>query len=424
MAVAAGGANQLGTNNYTQGGWDYQVNPSTSNKYQRSTQVSPNTYSNLNTYWNNMLKSDKTAPGGLSDMLPNVSSTSSSNPILNGSAFENPYLGGGPGAPSINAPSQAKINSDFNTTLNNLIAKSNPSQNQATGAINQGIAQNKAQQQQNTQLGQQGIQTEENLNTKYSNYLTNLAHSLEAQGTSGQLASQAGTENLMKEGQQANIGGVTAAAGRSGFTSGIGQGDPFVQAQVNAMNQPYFQQLQNVNAQTQNNLAQMTVNIYNQLGGNIASLDNTTMTAIQSIINNTMNNNTALSQTITNADEAKAQIIYNYYKGNLTQAQALTALNIQNKEQYKALQVTAYQAAVQLQGSRIQGYNSAMSNEITQEGIAPTTINAESNLIGSLGGNVYVKNNGLGSQTLIDKTTGKVIGNISVPQNISNAAGG
>ena len=210
----------------------------------------------------------------------------------------NPYLTGTPGAPAgiYNPPSQGQINASQKGTENQLMQESQPGINEANNVISSGINNLQNQKAGNVSYGNQQIGLQEGLANNMISNLQKGYNQYETNAQNAMLAGQTGTENLMREQQTANIGATTAAQGQSGFTSGIGQGDPFTQAEIAAQNQPYYQQLTNLNAQTQSQIGQMAANMYQSLGGQEAALTQNESAQIAGIANNIVSQNTNLSQ--------------------------------------------------------------------------------------------------------------------------------
>lgn len=305
----------------------------------------------------------------------------------------NPYLAEGiPGAPSANirsnyqAPSLSNITGGTQQGYNSIMNTLNPEIQRGNSYINSGISELQGQKGANTALansteaGIKGMTAQQigQLQNMYGQYTTGAANSM--------LAGQAGTEALMRSQQGANIGAVTAAQGRSGFGSGIGQGDPFTQAEISAHNQPYYQQLTNLNAQTQSQIGQMAANMAKSLGGNMTTLDANQTTALTSIANNLMTSNSGLANDIANLNVEKAKILQQYSSGALTAAQANEQLYVTNKTYVQRTNEMA-QAAVAQFNSSIYASKTSLQGSLAQTALGEQQIpvsqaNAYANLLG------------------------------------------
>ena len=328
----------------------------------------------------------------------------------------NPYLGGTPSAPSIgNGPSQGQINGEAGSTYNSLMGMLQPSINNSKASINAGIGADVAQQGANTNIANTTTANIQGMTKNQIAQLQNMYGQYTQNAEQGMLAGQAGTESLMREQQGSNIGAVTAAQGRSGFGSGIGQGDPFTQAEISAQNQPYYQQLTNLNAQTQSQVGQMAANMAQSLGGNMTTLDANATTQIAGIANNLMSQNTSLTQSIASLNQSMAQIYQAYASGAMSQATALTKLKEQMDQQYKNMQVIAYQAQLTYKAQEQANYNSSVQNQIEEQLVPSTQLTATSGFLNTLGQNTHLQHQLGGGYQLISNITGKPIAEFSVP---------
>ena len=328
----------------------------------------------------------------------------------------NPYLGGTPSAPSIgNGPSQGQINGEEGSTYNSIMGMLQPSINNSKASINAGIGADVAQQGVNTNIANTTKADINNMTQSQINALQNMYGQYTQNAAEGMWGAQAGTESLMRAQQGANIGAVTAAQGRSGFSSGIGQGDPFTQAEIAAQNQPYRQQLSNLNAQTGSQVAQMATNMAQSLGGNMTTLDANATTQITGIVSNMMTQNTALTQNIASLNESMAKIYQAYSTGAISQATALTTLKQQMDQQYKNMQVIAYQAQLTYKAQEQSNYNNMIGNQINEQLVPSTQLTAESGFLNTLGQNTHLQHQLGGGYQLISNITGQPIAEFSVP---------
>jgi hypothetical protein len=305
----------------------------------------------------------------------------------------NPYLAEGiPGAPSANiktdyqAPSLGDITGGTLQGYNSIMKTLNPEIQKGNSYINSGISGLEGQQGANTNLANSTIAGIKGMTAEQIGQLQNMYGHYTAGAANGMLAGQQGTEALMRSQQGANIGAVTASQGRSGFGSGIGQGDPFTQAEVSAHNQPYYQQLTNLNAQTQSQIGQMAANMAKSLGGNMTTLDANQTNAITSITNNLMTSNSGLANDIANLNVEKAKILQEYSSGALTAAQANEQLYVTNKSYVQRTNEMA-QAAVATFNSSIYASKTSLQGVLAQTALGEQQIpvaqaNATANLLG------------------------------------------
>jgi hypothetical protein len=292
--------------------------------------------------------------------VPYVNTGTNSGPTTQNSSDFGAGAGGGssgggysgasvPTAPTFNMPSTADLNNQYTSHYNTIMNALNPAISNLNQYNTQGQASLTQGEKQNVALGTSGEKFITNLTNNAVAGNNQQVTNAETGFSNAALASENSVAGLMKSAQGANIGALNANAGAEGFSSGINQaGDPYVRAEQAAMNQPYYQQLTNLNNQT---LSSIQSNVSTLTGLDLSAnvkLKTGEQTTIGNIVQNTQNNNTVLHQASATLNGQIAQDYTGLVTGAISGASNLEQYQTNLQASQWLNTVSAYQVSANL----------------------------------------------------------------------------